>query len=127
VASERSPALFWSLLTVGIAVTLVGVTMAMVDIAAALDDEDFTLSLGGLVLGIGLALLLLAAMAERGGRLHPVGSAMVAVGVVVAGWALGGGVDELVRDRLGGFAVAAVAVVLGAALATGGYVIASRS
>jgi len=126
VTSERPQVLFWTLLASGILFALVGLVLSVRGLVDALSDESFTVSLGGLLFGIGAALLLLAALREGGDPLHPLGSVMVVAGCVVAGWALGGGADEILGGDTGGFVVAAGVAVVGAGVAAGGCMVGGR-
>jgi hypothetical protein len=127
VGSNESSAVFWSLLGVGILLCGLGLVLGIVNLLAAANDEDFTVSLGGLLLGVGLGLCQLAGLNRRFDRIPAAGGALVAVGSVVTGWAVGGGLDELLQDHAGQFVLAAIFVVIGVALAAGGWVLAFRT
>lgn len=127
VSSNESTAVSWSLLAAGVLLCGLGLVLAVGNIMAAANDEDFTVSLGGLLFGAGLGLLQLAGLNRRFGRIPPAGGSLVAVGSVVTGWAVGGGLDELLQDHASQFVLAAVFMVIGVAVAAGGWVLAFRT
>ena len=122
----EEPAVFWSLLGTGVVLGASGIVLAAINIVAALNDEDFTVSLGGLLLGVGVGLGLLAVLKRRFQRIARAGGAMVMLGPVVAGWALGGGLDELFQDHPVQLILATLLFVVSVGVTAGGFVVSGR-
>ena len=87
-----------AVIAVGALLAVIGAVSTVVSVIAAVDDEAFTVSLGGLLLGLGIGTVLVGAVllrrAERPRRLI---LARVVLGATFLGYLIGGVVDELLR------------------------------
>lgn len=114
--------------------TILGTTIAGLGFGSAADnvvrfnqDRPFTVSLGGLLVGLGVAIVLtgrLNAIRTGGGWAGAMRIALVVLGSLLAGWALGGGLDNLFREGRGedySFAFAAAVSGFGCGLAAIGW------
>ena len=81
------------------------------------NKAGWTASLGGVVFGVGLALLVVSSVARQH-RVHLPACALIVIGCVLAGYSLGGGIDNVLRringeDYSGAFAGLALGLGVG--------------
>jgi peptidoglycan/LPS O-acetylase OafA/YrhL len=87
-----------ALIAIGALLALVGTISALANVVAAVDDKAFTVSLGGLLFGLGNGTVLVGAtLLRREERPRSLVVAAVVVGPTFIGYLIGGVLDELLR------------------------------
>jgi len=89
--------------------TIVGATITGLGLGNAADnvvrfnrDRPFTVSLGGIFVGLGVGIILASRLAARGATRPRWLLVVVELGSLLAGYAVGGGLDDLLRLSHGG-------------------------
>jgi hypothetical protein len=109
---------------IGATVTGLGVGSAADNVVRFNQDRAFTVSLGGVLVGFGLGGMLIGRLVARGATKPRWLLLLVEFGTLLAGWALGGGLDNLLSESAGqaySFAFAAALAGLGCGLAFIGW------
>lgn len=111
--------------------TIVGATITGLGLGNAADnvvrfnqDRPFTVSLGGVFAGLGLGIILVGRLVARGAMRPRWLLVVVELGSLLAGYAFGGGLDDLLRESQGGpysFKLGAAFAGLGCGVAAIGW------
>jgi hypothetical protein len=86
-------------MAVGLAVLGAGIGDGIDNIVSHAHGQDWTVSAGGSLVGVGAALLLVGVLLRRGASWWSY--VLVVLGAIGAGYSLGGGIDDLLREMDG--------------------------